>query len=140
MTGAGDARPHANSEPGSTFHGARVDKAAKYPELHSSQSRFAFLVLASEVGGHSSDECHDLLKQLARARADSHEENVRQAAKAMYLRRWYGILSVGVQKAVAANLSGVDNASLDNFGVAATFDELFHACANLSEVSRKPFN
>ena len=140
LTGAGDTRPHASSEAGATFHGARVDKAAKYPELHRPQSRFAFLVLASEVGGHSSDECHALLKQLARARANLHQETVRQAAKAMYLRRWYSILSVGIQRAVAANLSGVDNTSLENFGVSVAFDELFHACANLSEVSRMPMH
>ena len=140
LTGSGDARPHASSESGATFHGARVDKASAHPELHVPQCRFAFLVLASEIGGHCSSECHALIKQLANARANLHQESTRTTAKAMYTRRWYAILSVGIQKAVAANLSGVDNCSLDNVHSFVAFDELFHACANLSEVSRLPMH
>ena len=138
LTGSGEARNGASAESGVTFHGARLDKARAYPELHIPQSRFAFLVLASEVGGRCSEECHALIKQLARARAQCHQESARAAARAMYTRRWYAILSIGIQKAVTANLLGIDNHSLDNVGCFVDFDELFHVCANQSEVSRLP--
>ena len=138
LTGTGVARAGASHEAGSTFHGARLDKARAYPELHVQQSRFAFLVLASETGGKSSDECHALIAQLARARASFHHDAVRASTKAMYTRRWYSILSIGIQKAVAANLSGIDNASFDNISAYVDFEELCCSYANLSEVSRLP--
>lgn len=140
LTGAGLARPGASREAGATFHGARMDKARAYPELHVQQSRFAFPVLASETGGRSSDECHALIAQLARARARLHNEAVRGATRAMYTRRSYSMLSIGVQKAVAANFSGVDNVSFQNINVHVDFEELCTTCVNLSDVSRLPMN
>ena len=97
-----------------------------------------FLILASEIGGRSSYECYALIAQLARARASSHNEAVWGATKAMYTRRWYSILSIGIQKAVSANLSGIDNASLDNVCAHVDFEELCTSCVSLSEVSRLP--
>ena len=69
-----------------------------------------------------------------------HHEAVRGSTKAMYTRRWYSILSIGIQKAVAANLSGVDNVSLDNISAFVDFEELCTTCVNLLEVNRLPMN
>ena len=113
-------------------------KLVLIPSFTSRNLAPCFLVLASEVGGRCPEECHALIKQFARARAQCHQESARAAARAMYTRRWYAILSIGIQKAVTANLLGIDNHSLDNVGCFVDFDELFHVCANQSEVSRLP--
>ena len=97
---------HAKSEKGSTFHDARLTKRTTYPELIGEHPHFEFLVLACEVGGHLSVECHQLLKQLVKCRASVHPPHLRPFFKNMYKRRWYGIISCAIQRAVAWNIAG----------------------------------
>lgn len=102
----GVLKNHVESETGSTFHGVRLSKHGDYPELVGEHPHFQFLVLACEVGGHLSEECHTLLKQLVKCRASFHPAQLRPFFKNMFKRRWYGIFSCAIQRAVAWNISG----------------------------------
>ena len=90
------------------FAQARRDKASAYPELASDTARHKFLALGSEVGGRFSEECIDLVKQLLTLKTQFAPAEVSNLLKPLYFRRWWGILSVAVQRAVAMNLLGGD--------------------------------
>ena len=138
LSAEGVPKHRAEDEAGSTFHGARLDKARTYPELNVQQPHFTFLVLACEVGGHLSEECHSLLKQLATCKATSHPIHVRASVKAMYKRRWYGILSCAIQRAVAWNIAGSGDLNFQALWPSPEFEELCCMCVDAPDVSRMP--
>ena len=102
--GAGVARPHAASIDGSTFPGARRDKAVAYPELAHEGARHKFLVLASEIG--FSEECTELVRRLLNYKCTRAGGGDASLLRLVYSRRWWGILSMSVQRAVSLNLQG----------------------------------
>ena len=106
----GGAQVGAATTDGFIFDQARKDKASAYPELASDTARHEFLVLGNEVGGRFSKECVDLVKQLAILKTQSAPAGGSKVLKLIYFRRWWGILSVAVQRAVAMDLLGGDRA------------------------------
>ena len=104
----GGTRTGAATTDGFIFAQARRDKASVYPELASETARHKFLVLGSEVGGRFSEECVDLVKKLVVLKTRSAPLESSKVLKLIYFRRWWGILSVAVQRAVAMNLLGGD--------------------------------
>ena len=106
LSGAGVAHPGAASIDGSTFPGARRDKATAYPELAQEGARHKFLVLASEIGGRFSEECTDLVRKLLNNKCTRASEGDAFLLRLVYARRWWGILSMAVQRAVSLNLQG----------------------------------
>ena len=101
LTAEGAPKNGAHREAGSTFHTARLDKARAHPELMSAESRFQFLVLACEVGGHLSEECHTLIGQLVTYKAASSPDHLRRFVKGMFRRRWYGLWCAALSSAVS---------------------------------------
>ena len=101
LTGAGHVRFDAHLTDGATFVQARLDKEHKYPELASQGSRLKFLVAAAEVGGRYNDEVVDLVRQLVAHRASLFAPCLRQSMRVILARRYWGILSVATQRAVA---------------------------------------
>ena len=101
LTGAGHVRFDAHLTDGATFTQARLDKEHKYPELASQGSRLKFLVAAAEVGGRYNDEVVDLVRQLVAHRASLFAPCLRQSMRVILARRYWGILSVATQRAVA---------------------------------------
>ena len=138
LSAAGAPKNGAQNEAGSTFHGARMDKARAYPELCGEHSNFTFLVLACEVGGHFSEECHALIRQLVMCRAAVHPEHLRPFVKNMYKRRWYGVLSCAIQRAVAWNIAGSGELLFEPLHPALDFEELCATCVDSPVVSRMP--
>ena len=138
LSALGVPKNHAEKEAGSTFHQARLDKAVTYPELMSQESHFEFLVLACEVGGHLSSECHDLLGQLVTYKAAAQPEHLRPFVKGMYRRRWYGMISCAIQRAVAWNLSGAGDPKFEMLHPVPDYEELCATCVWSPEVSRMP--
>ena len=65
------------------------------------------LVLAAELGGRWSSECHELMRLLLNHRARRTAPAVRAAARSGWQRRWWGLLGVALQQAVAATALGV---------------------------------
>ena len=91
---------------GFIFAQARRDKAAAYPELAAENARHKFLVLSTEVGGRFSEECVDLVRKCVDLKAQHLSDSDNKLFKLIYHRRWWGILSIAAQRAVALNLSG----------------------------------
>ena len=138
LSAEGVPKNRAENEPGSTFHGARLDKLRMYPELSGEHSHFQFLVLGSEIGGHLSEECHTLIKQLVSCRASVHPVHLRPFIKNMYKRRWYGVLSCAIQRAVAWNIPGSGELRFEALHPAPDFEELCATCVDAPGVSRMP--
>ena len=64
-----------------------------------------FLVLVAEVGGRWSDTCLRFVQQLAREKTwHIGDPTVRRLARATWMRRWWGILSVSLHATVAHSL------------------------------------
>ena len=64
------------------------------------------VVLGSEVGGRWNTEAQRFLRDLLRVRAQRAPPALRPAARAGWTRRWWGMLSVAVQQAVATTVLG----------------------------------
>ena len=82
-------------------------KAATYPELVSSH-RCKFLVLAGEVGGRWSATTCRLIRDLATAKSEEAAPRLRKSAAFAWENRWWSMISVATQNALAATL--VDDA------------------------------
>ena len=106
LSGAGVAHTGAASIDGAIFPQARRDKASAYPELAQESSRHKFLILASEMGGRFSEECTDLVRKLLNHKCTAVGGGDTTLLRLVYSRRWWGILSVAVQRAIALNLLG----------------------------------
>ena len=108
LTGSGIPRFNAARIDGATFAQARRDKQVTYPEFFEEDCRIAFRVLACEVGGRFSPECGDLVSRLVEHKASQQPAPLRGSFRVILHRRWWGLLSVAVQRAVACNLAGAD--------------------------------
>ena len=97
-------RHRAHQDSAATFGPATREKEAKYPE-YVRATHLKFRVLACEVGGRFSDTCRDWLAALASARVAGSNEEVADSKRALLLRRWWTILSVALQTAVAEGLA-----------------------------------
>ena len=106
VSGRGEPHGRAADVDGFIFGQARRDKADTYPELANNNARHKFLVLGTEVGGRFSVECVELVHKLIEFKARHLSDEESQLFKAIYSRRWWGILSVATQRAVAMNLLG----------------------------------
>ena len=104
VTRSGDPRFNAQSTNGATFGPATREKERKYPE-YVSATHLKFRVLACEVGGRFSDSCRDWLAALATASVAGSSEDAAESKRTLLLRRWWTLLSVALQTAVAEGLS-----------------------------------
>ena len=89
---------------GATFRKARGEKERKYPELLRLAHRLKFVVAAAEVGGRCNQECVDLVRALVLHRSASAAPSLRTSLRAGLARRYWGILSVAIQRASAETL------------------------------------
>ena len=105
LTGNGMWRFNAHQEDGATFAQAVRDKHQKYPELAAQALRVQFVVAASEVGGRCNDQMIDLVRQLARHKASTFAPPLRASMRTILARRYWGIISVATQRAVAQCVS-----------------------------------
>ena len=86
---------------------AERDKRETYPELVRSP-KCQLVVLACEVGGRWSSTCAWLVRELAEARSAQAPPRLRRSTARAWEARWWGMLAVAVQNALAATL--VDDA------------------------------
>ena len=103
----GIPRPRAAHEPGIAIANIEDVKATTYPELVSS-TQCKFLVLAGEVGGRWSATTCQLLRDLAAAKSQHAAPRLRKSAAFAWENRWWSMISVATQNALAATL--VDDA------------------------------
>ena len=101
----GAPRPHAADTDGVALAQARRLKERTYPELDGGGTRL--VVLGCEVGGCWNDEARRFVSRLAHLRAAQAPPLLRHAVRASFMRRWWGLLSVAVQDALAATTLGL---------------------------------
>ena len=101
LTGSGFTRYSAHLHDGATFAAARADKERKYSELLGQAHRIKFVVAACEVGGRCNQECVDLVRALVLHRAMQAPPTLRPSFRSCLARRYWGILSIAIQRAGA---------------------------------------
>jgi hypothetical protein len=125
----GQPHPRTDSNDGVALDAATRRKRRTYRELGS--GRYGkLLVLSCEVGGRWGPDSLKLVAQLAKQKARAAPALLRGAARAAWLARWWGLLSVAAQSALAATLRGAPALAL---GGASGEDEL-----DLGEVLQFP--
>ena len=104
LTRRGEAHPRADVQPGcAVAAAARRKRCQTYPELGRAR-RCRLVVVGIETGGRFGTEAVQLLRLLARHRADSVPAHLRPAAITSWVARWSGLLAVAAQRAYAATL------------------------------------
>ena len=83
-------------------------RVLEYPDLATS-SQIEYLVLAVEEGGRWGDDVHRLVKDLVKLKTVGVHPLLRRAAALAYTRRWWSLLSVGVQTAAVDCILGRDS-------------------------------
>ena len=78
-------------------------------------SRCRLVTLACEVGGRWSDTCVALVRALAARKAEEAPALLRASARMAWASRWWALLSVAQQIALAATLSEDALGGLDGF-------------------------
>ena len=111
-----DGRPWAGAEDadGVAIARAEEDKRETYPEMVAS-SRCRLVVLACEIGGRWSATCVALIRALAAHRAEAAPPLLRSAARSAWASRWWALLGVAQQSALAASLAEDTLGELDGF-------------------------
>jgi hypothetical protein len=101
-----DSTPWARAEavPGVSLERAAGAKASTYPELVASDA-VKLTTLACEVGGRWSNDCAEILAQLAAARARAAPKHLQLAARVSFEARWWALLSCAQQDTLAATLA-----------------------------------
>ena len=100
-TGQGLARFNSHRHDGAVLLNAeRRNRTRDYPDVENS-SLAALLCLGCETYGRWSSQCIRLVSELARQKANGQNRILRNSIQSAYLTRWFGLLSTGVQRAVA---------------------------------------
>ena len=110
LTGAGHPRPGTSNQGGRLLADATEQNDATYSVV-STSGLGALYSLGAEVYGRLSSQSVELLPALARERSRGLHPRLRRSTALGLLHRWSGILSVGLQRAVAhivAHDSGAD--------------------------------
>ena len=105
LTRAGQPHTGTADTDGAALRVAERRKHSAYPELSQGGPQ-QLVVLGSEVGGRWNTEAQRFLRDLLRVRAQRAPPALRPAARAGWTRRWWGLLSVAVQQAVATTALG----------------------------------
>ena len=107
VDGAGNPHGRAARADGVALATAEDRKADKYPELAVANPYGVLTVLAMEVAGRWSDTSVTTLRTLVRSRVQRDPPLLRRAAALAWTRRWSGLLSIALQRALAVSLLDV---------------------------------
>ncbi|CAE7567426.1 unnamed protein product [Symbiodinium necroappetens] len=105
LTRAGRPVHGADARAGVALDAARRRKVARYPELTRGGPQ-RLVVLAADVGGWN-DQCQQFLRILLRLPVQRAPPPLRASAAQGWARRWWSVLSVALQRAVACSALGV---------------------------------
>ena len=103
LNGKGQPQPKAASTNGAVLRGAWTDKQKKYADVDASPLA-ELVVLACEVGGRWDEKALEVVRRLAKHRAKSSHELLRRSVELAWTDRWWALLGVTVQSAVAASV------------------------------------
>ena len=100
LTGNGHPRPGTSNRGGRLLEAATAENNATYSVVNTS-GLGALCSLGAEVYGRLSQQSVELLPALARERSRGMHPRLRRSTALGLLQRWSGIISVGLQRAVA---------------------------------------
>ena len=140
LTRSGAPHGRAASHDGAALRVAERRKRRTYPELANSNMA-RLVVLACEIGGRWNGEALRFVRQLADQRAAAAPVLLRGSARQAWANRWWGLLSIAVQDALAATLCREGHLALG--GPTANEDiplaDVLLAAAPATAPSRLPF-
>ena len=99
----GAPQPGTAKYDGATFRVAEREKKVKYQDVDAC-SLTELLVLAVEVGGRWNNTAGDLVRRLAEHKAANENPVLRRATQRAWEDRWWSLLGVAAQGALAASL------------------------------------
>ena len=102
-TRSGEARTSAATTDGGVLGQAVTAKRRKYADVVASREA-SLLVLGCETYGRWCDDATSLIKELVALKAREAPPSLRGCAKHAWSQRWWALVSVGVQRAVAEAL------------------------------------
>jgi len=102
-TKQGTARPTAATTDGGVLTQAVATKRRKYADVVASREA-ALLVLGCETYGRWCDDATRLVRELVALKAREAPPSLRACARHAWSQRWWALVSVGVQRAVAEAL------------------------------------
>ena len=111
LTRGGQPTARAATQDGAALRRAELRKRRQYPELHDSPYG-ELVVLGCEVGGRWNRASLQLVARLAKEKARSAPALLRASARTAWHARWWGLLSVATQSALAATLGGASALAL----------------------------
>ena len=111
ISGNGMARSGATTRSGAILARAHDDNATTYPEVEAS-GMGRLCCLGVEVYGRWSADPLELIGRMARARTEGLPNGVGRTVQAALSRRWWGLLGVSVQRAVAQSVLRTAGADL----------------------------
>ena len=112
VTGAGQARPGCLTVDGGAVQAAaRKCHTVDYPEVAPSGAG-RLLALGVEAFGRWSTDSLDTVRQLAASRCEAMPPRVRLGTQLRLLPRWWGLLGLATQQAVARAISRGSDADL----------------------------
>jgi hypothetical protein len=105
----GDGKPingRAATHPGEAIHRREQVKYEKYHEFHSNRiaPQAYFIPLVCEVGGRWGDICGEVVRLLAKGKSRDAPACLGKSVEYAFLSRWWAMLSVTAQSALAASL------------------------------------
>ena len=109
-TRGGEARPGTATRDAGTIDAAVARKRRKYADVHTS-AQACLLVLGCEVYGRWCEDAVRIVREMAALKAREAPPLLRGCAKHAWSNRWWSIVGVGVQRAIAESLlrhGGVD--------------------------------
>ena len=103
LKGDGTPHPRAAAKNGAVLRRALTDKATKYSDVEDSPLA-ELVVLACEVGGRWHHRTEELVRLLARNKVANVHPLLRRSVELAWIDRWWAMLGVAVQDALAASL------------------------------------
>ena len=103
LTRNGQPHPRAATTSGFVLKKAVKDKEAKYSDVNASPLG-ELVVLGCEVGGRWHDTAEELVRLLAKGKVKDVHPLLRRSSELAWVDRWWCMLGVAVQDAIAASL------------------------------------
>ena len=102
-TRAGEARPAAAGHDGAVVQQAVAAKRRKYADVHTS-AQASLVVLGCETFGRWCEDACSLVREMASLKAREAPPLLRGCAHYAWSNRWWALVGVGVQRAIAESL------------------------------------
>ena len=103
QTRTGEVRPGASSHDGAVAQQAVTTKRRKYVDVHAS-AQASLVVLGCETFGRWCDDACSLVREMASLKAREAPPLLQGCARHAWSNRWWGLVGVGVHRAIAESL------------------------------------